>query len=377
MRKNWGAVVTAVLIVLTACADHGTMPSVTTGGQEQGAIAFRILKSETPADTWVIKARLEREGYAPLEQSVFVRTAPDTIKITMSGIAAGYWKITVAAIDSAGSIRYTGTSSVQILEGQTAQAFVQMSAAGTTGNLEIIVAWPSFSTHLQIRTAGSFFLMQQTIPVSVTNVSAETVNPMTCCTRPDLRIQQKINGTWTPPGACELMCPSILLPMKPGQRIVDSAIHIAQPGVYRLLLRYWTNTPRGSTFPFEAVSNELNVVGLRKDTVRLGETFVLGIAERVTLQDTNLTLTFQDVTEDSRCPDGAVCIWAGNARILLGVNQTTVALNTTLDPKKALFGSYVIQFNSLSPYPMIGRRMQKEEYAASLVITAAGTTDSH
>jgi hypothetical protein len=260
-------------------------------------------------------------------------------------------------------------SSVQIVEAQTVQAVVQMNPAGTSGNLEIIVTWPSAGSHLQVLAAGNFFVVQQMIPVSITNVSRETVIPASCCTRPDLRIQQKINGTWTPPGVCALMCPSSLLPMKPGQRIVDSLIRLEQPGLYRLLLRYWTNTPQGSTLAFQTTSNEFNVVGTRRDTIRIGEEFVLRFGERVSLQNTDLTLVFQDVTEDSRCPEGVVCVWAGNARILLGVNQTTVALNTTLDPKQASSGLYMIRLNSLSPYPMIGRTIRKEEYVASLAVT--------
>lgn len=377
MRINWGAVVSIALFFLMACTDHGTMSVVTTGGEERGGIAFSLLKSETPADAWVIEVRLERDGYAPMKQSVMVRNSTDTIRIAMSDIAAGPWKLTVDARDSTGILRYTGTASVQIVGAQTVQAVVHMNPAGTSGNLEIIVTWPSASSHLQVFAAGSYFVVQQMIPISITNVSRETVIPASCCTRPDLRIQQKINGTWTPPGACELMCPSSLLPMKPGQRIVDSAIYIAQPGLYRLLLRYWTNTPQGSTLAFETTSNEFNVVSTRRDTIRLGEEFVLRFGERVSLPDTNVTLAFQDVTEDSRCPEGVVCVWQGNARILLGVNQSTVTLNTTLDPKKASFGRYVIRLNSLSPYPMIDRRTQKKEYVAALVVTTGVAGDSH
>lgn len=372
MRGKRGIFIAAMLTVLAACADHGTTPTAMPGGNEQGAIAFQLLKSETPADAWVIEARLEREGYSPLKQSVLVRTSTDTIKITMGNVAAGEWRVTVEAKDSAGNIRYTGTSSVQIIEGQTVQAMVQMNRAGGTGKLEIIVMWPSEGRHIQIRVAGSFFQAEKVVPVSVTNVSGEVVIPSTCCTRPDLRVQQKVNGTWTAPGACELMCPAVIHPMKPGERIVDTAVHIAQPGLYRLLLRYYTTTSRGDARVCEAISNEFTIFGLRRESPRLGEEFVLRVGESTVFKEGNLTLTFQDVTEDSRCPEGAVCVWAGNARILIGVNDSTFALNSTLNPKQAVFGRYVIKFNSLSPYPMIEREIDKGEYAAALVVTAAG-----
>jgi hypothetical protein len=376
MRGKRGIFIAFLLLFLAACADHGMSPVLNTDGKDQGGIAFSLLKSETPADAWVIEARLEREGFPTLRQSVSVRTSSDTIRIIMNGIAAGYWKVTVEAKDSTGSVRYTGSSSVQIIEGQTAQATVQMNPSGGTGKLEIIVAWPVAASHMLIRTAGTYFFMNQIVPVSVTNVSGEVIIPSTCCTRPDLRIQQKVNGTWTPPGVCELMCPTIIHPMKPGERIVDSVIQISKPGVYRLMLRYMTASSAGNARQYEAYSNEFNVIGDRRDSVKLGEEFVLRLGERVTLRGTDLTLEFQDVTEDSRCPDGAVCVWAGNGRIQLGVNQSTVKLNTTLEPKQFIFGIYAIRLNSLSPYPMIERRIRKEEYVAALVVTPALTIDA-
>ena len=374
MRFNWGALLAALLLSVVACSDHGTMSLVSPDGASQGTVAFQLLKSETPSGVWTVEARLEREGFVTLRKSVFVKSSLDTIMITMSGVAAGYWTVTVDARDSAGTLLFTGTSPVQIVENQTVRALVQMNAAGGSGSLQITVIWPSGLQYLQVRTAGDFFLVGQTVPVSISNVSNEIVNPVSCCSRPDLRIQQKINGTWTPPGACELMCPSILLPMKPGQRILDSAIHVAQPGLYRLLLRYWPYNSSISAL-LEAYSNEFNVYQPRTDSVKLGEQFVLRFGEGVSVQNAGLKIVFQDVTEDSRCPEGAVCVWAGNARIQLGVNDTTIALNTTLDPKLVFLGKYMVRLNSLSPYPMIGRRIQKEEYVAALTVMGAITTD--
>jgi hypothetical protein len=56
-------------------------------------------------------------------------------------------------------------------------------------------------------------------------------------------------------------------------------------------------------------------------------------------------------------------------RILLGVNDTTIALNTTLEPKRTSLRRYTITLNSLSPFPMVSREIHKREYAAALVVT--------
>lgn len=368
MRNQRLMLLAAMLVFLSACSDHGTKPAVAFDEGERGAISLRILKNETPANVWVIETRLEREGYPTLKESVFLHTVLDTIRITMTDVPAGYWSVTVDAKDSVGNIRYSGNSSVLIVENQTVQAYVQMNPVGGTGSLEIVVAWQPGQPQLQLRTAGDIFIAQRPIPVSITNTSRVTVNLATCCTRPDLRIQRKLDGGWSPLGACELMCPSILLPLKPGTTISDSVLRVAQPGLYRLMLRY-SDLRRASAVLFAAYSNEFWVLSTQSDSAKLNEMFGLKFGQRVVLQGTDLTLVFKDVTEDSRCPEGVVCVWEGNARILLGVNQTTMALNTTLEPKQTLYSAYVIQFLSLQPYPQFGQQLKKEEYVAALVVT--------
>lgn len=368
MRNQRWMLLAIMLVFLSACSDHGTTPAGAPDGSERGAIAFSLLKSETPANVWVIEARLEREGFPALKQSVFVQSVVDTIRIKMTDVPAGYWTVTVDAKDSTGRIRYTGKSSVLIVENQTVLANVQMNPVPSAGSLQIVVVWQPGQPQLQLRTAGNIFFVQRPIFVNVSNTSRATVNLASCCTRPDLRIQRKIDGGWTPPGECEMMCPSILLPLKPGATMVDSAVRIMQPGVYRLMLRYFDLTPTTSVV-YVVTSNEFRVFSTRTDSIKVGDEFGLVFGGKVTLQGTDLTLSFKDVTEDSRCAEGAVCVWEGNARVLMGINQTSIALNTTLEPKLAIYSTYVIQLLGLYPYPRFDKQIKKEEYVAALLVT--------
>ena len=252
MRNQRSMLFAAILVFLSACLDHGTKPADAVDGGEIGAIAFNILKNETPANVWVIEAQLDREGYPTRKQSVFVQTVVDTIRIKMTDVAAGYWSVTVNAKDSTGSTRYSGSSSVLIVENQTVLANVQMNPVGGTGSLQIVVVWQPGQPQLQLRTAGNIFFVQRPIPVSITNTSRVTVNLASCCTRPDLRVQRKVDGGWTPPGECEMMCPSVLLPLKPGGAMIDSVVRILQPGVYRLMLRYFDLTPGTTSVVYAA-----------------------------------------------------------------------------------------------------------------------------
>jgi hypothetical protein len=359
---------TAMLVFLSACSDNGTKPLVSPENTAGGTLAFSIAKNETPVGVWVIVARLKRQGYPTLSESVNVRGTSDTVRITIAGIPSGSWNVTVEARDSAGSTRYKGSSAVMIIDGETVQAYVQMSSTAGMGKVEIIVMWPSSQPLLLLRTSGNIFLNQELIPVTISNGYNADLILSSCCTRPDIRIERKLDGGWSPPGVCVLMCPSVLLPLKPGGTISDSVIRIEEPGTYRLMLRYF-DPRRASAMLFEAYSDEFLVLSAPADSVKLNEMFALKFGKRVTVQGTDLTLTFKDVTEDSRCPRGVVCVWAGNARIVLDANRTMIALNTTVEPKQMSYSAYVIQLLSLQPYPRYDQHIGKEEYVAALIVT--------
>lgn len=104
-------------------------------------------------------------------------------------------------------------------------------------------------------------------------------------------------------------------------------------------------------------------------TVKLGETFDLKCGQEVAIQNDRLTLTFKQVTADSRCPEGAACIRAGNATIVIGVDRITLALNTSMEARHAQFSNYSIELVSLSPYPKVGQQIKMEDYIARLVVT--------
>lgn len=52
------------------------------------------------------------------------------------------------------------------------------------------------------------------------------------------------------------------------------------------------------------------------------------MGEEKSLQKEKLKIKFVDVPEDSRCPMNARCVWIGNARIKLKVNNQTLILDT-------------------------------------------------
>lgn len=99
----------------------------------------------------------------------------------------------------------------------------------------------------------------------------------------------------------------------------------------------------------------------------------IGYGQEAYIPNQNLRIIFTDVTEDSRCPDNARCIWAGNGKVVVklitpGTTAIDASLNTYLDPKEVSYESFSIQLRELSPYPHAGSQIEKNSYKIILVV---------
>ena len=88
----------------------------------------------------------------------------------------------------------------------------------------------------------------------------------------------------------------------------------------------------------------------------------------------NLTVKFVSLIEDSRCPVGTNCIWAGNAKIKVeisnrGRNKQTFEMNTNLGAKGATYDGYQIELIDLKPVPANNVRINKNGYFATFAVS--------
>ena len=102
---------------------------------------------------------------------------------------------------------------------------------------------------------------------------------------------------------------------------------------------------------------------------KIGEEFNLKYGESIQVQNESLTLKFENVADDSRCPTGASCVWAGNAKIILQVAQIDTSLNSALSPSEINYNSFNIKLLSVSPYPTIGQQIKLDDYIIKLIVT--------
>lgn len=109
--------------------------------------------------------------------------------------------------------------------------------------------------------------------------------------------------------------------------------------------------------------------------VGLGREFTLRAGQRAVLNGAGLRVRFDSVANDSRCPAGVTCVWAGNAEVLVeaesGGRRAVLKLNTHGGPdlpKEARHGRYVVVLVALKPSPRPSGRVKAADYAATLLI---------
>ena len=100
----------------------------------------------------------------------------------------------------------------------------------------------------------------------------------------------------------------------------------------------------------------------------LGREFTLRPGESATIESTDLVVSFEKVAEDSRCPADAVCVWAGDAVVVLKVGEASLELRSTSAPESVV-GTYRVRLERVEPYVYSGRPIPPEAYRAVLRVT--------
>jgi hypothetical protein len=99
-----------------------------------------------------------------------------------------------------------------------------------------------------------------------------------------------------------------------------------------------------------------------------GKEFTLRQGDSIRLTGSQSTLYFLSVPEDSRCPSGVQCIWAGNAQASLQLDTTQFSLNTTVEPREAVVAGFRFSLVQLTPRPE-GSDTMPARYSATLKVT--------
>ena len=109
--------------------------------------------------------------------------------------------------------------------------------------------------------------------------------------------------------------------------------------------------------------------------VRFGEPFSIAVGKSVIVRDSGqITITFEAVREDSRCPNGTTCVWAGDAAVELIATDTEgspyrIILHThaTLE-REVEFDGHLLRLLNVEPYPRDGSTIEPDQYIALLEV---------
>lgn len=109
-------------------------------------------------------------------------------------------------------------------------------------------------------------------------------------------------------------------------------------------------------------------------TVGLGETFTIGVGQSARITGEDMTITFNEVIGDSRCPQNVTCIWEGvassNVTIMYRGKNYSIVLDQPglTEQAEDTFMNYTLTY-SLNPYPREGEEISTNEYLLTLTLT--------
>ncbi len=109
--------------------------------------------------------------------------------------------------------------------------------------------------------------------------------------------------------------------------------------------------------------------------VPLGQEFTLAPGAFVSIEGTGVSVMFEGVEADSRCPTDVVCVWEGDAVVAVrvasgGEPAARYTLHTARSqPTDAAHGGYRIRLVSLAPAPTSEAPPAAGAYRVTLVVS--------
>lgn len=111
---------------------------------------------------------------------------------------------------------------------------------------------------------------------------------------------------------------------------------------------------------------------------KIGTPFTIDYEFKTQVTD-DLSIAFESVTEDSRCPCEAQCIWAGEigVKIKMETNETTLTKLFTLEGFEGDSGGifetdfegYHVKLKDVLPYPCNGKPNSNSDYSIEVLVT--------
>jgi len=105
----------------------------------------------------------------------------------------------------------------------------------------------------------------------------------------------------------------------------------------------------------------------------LGQKFSLHIGQTAQIQNEPLSIRFNGIAGDSRCPRGVTCFWAGVVKCDVVVTYQGSSFNITLtqpgadQSSETTYNEYRLIY-SVEPYPEASKQISTAEYRLNLTV---------
>jgi hypothetical protein len=101
--------------------------------------------------------------------------------------------------------------------------------------------------------------------------------------------------------------------------------------------------------------------------------FTLAPDEGAMARDESVRVRFIEVSEDSRCPTNAQCVWAGEVKVRIGLQHGSdkEEVRELRETDAATVGGRRIELVRVLPYPGVQGAIDKKDYRATFKVSAA------
>ena len=113
---------------------------------------------------------------------------------------------------------------------------------------------------------------------------------------------------------------------------------------------------------------------MQDEQTELGKEFQLSVGQTAWVQPENVYVQFEEISENSLCPEDAVCVWAGQATVKLSIwkaGQTPEDVNLTLpdlDTASKTAGGYKITWIDILPHKKSTVAIEPKDYTVKLKV---------
>jgi len=103
------------------------------------------------------------------------------------------------------------------------------------------------------------------------------------------------------------------------------------------------------------------------------KTVEMKVGEEKTVAGADFTLLLASVPEDSRCPEGVNCIWAGTVGVELVFcgpkSERTARLNSASPPRTLKYRGRYIRIVNVGPRKVEGREIKPSDYVVTIEVS--------